>query len=126
MTAVSPLYGMCELLVRDIDHTHTNRLPVVRGFARCRERFTFLCLCKEKMNKRKHTPSTAPGAQRRVRVLRGVSGQHIPVLSGNVRPPVARPLGLIRESRRDRRGPAGQERRRIVFMPGQLATLFQS
>ena len=49
-------------------------------FARCRERVTFLCLCKEKVTKRKHTPSVAPGAERRVHGLRRVFRQHIRVL----------------------------------------------
>jgi hypothetical protein len=71
------------------------------GFARCRERATFLCLCKERVAQRKHTPSVAPGAARRVRGLRGVFRQYILVLSKNARLPVARPSGLIRESRRN-------------------------
>ena len=53
---------------------------VAFGFARCRERVTFLCLCKEKVTKRKHTPSVAPGASRRVHGFRGVFRQHIRVL----------------------------------------------
>jgi hypothetical protein len=71
------------------------------GFARCRERATFLCLCKERVAQRKHTPSVAPGAARRVRGIRGVFRQDIPVLSKNARRPAARPSGLIRESRRN-------------------------
>jgi len=66
-----------------------------------RERVTFLCLCKEKVTKRKHTPSVAPGAARRVHGFRGVFRQDIPVLSKNARRPAARPAGLIRESRRN-------------------------
>jgi hypothetical protein len=78
-------------------------VPLFRSLPRA-SYFSFLV--KRKVTKRKHTPSVAPGAARRVRVLRGVFRQYILVLSKNAiqehaRRPVARPSGLIRESRRN-------------------------
>jgi hypothetical protein len=71
-------------------------------FARCRERVTFLCLCKEKVTKRKHTPSVAPGALRRVHGLRGVFSTAHPCAGRKTRGLLPRALaGLIRDARRD-------------------------
>jgi hypothetical protein len=91
----------------------TTGLPLGPGFARCRERVTFLCLCKESVTQRKHTPSAAPGAARRVHGFRGVFRQDILVLSKNARRPAARPAGLVRETRRVQ-GPR-QIKTRAVF-----------
>jgi hypothetical protein len=76
-------------------------------------------LCKEKITKRKHTPSVAPGALRRVHGFRGVFRQDIRVLSKNARRPAARPLGLIRETRRDQ-GPRSIKTRTGSRLPPEL------
>jgi len=65
------------------------------------ELYDFGNTLKEKITKRKHTPSVAPGATHRVRGFRGVFRQDIRVLSKNARRPAARPSGLIRATRRN-------------------------
>ncbi len=90
--------GTCFLLLQST----RKDFPPVLCFARCRERATFLCLCtapraartaqparrastagasQERVAQRKHTPSVAPGAMRRVHGLRGVFRQDVHVLS---------------------------------------------
>ena len=73
------------------------------------ERVTFLCLCKEKLTKRKHTLPTRPRrCASRVHSAAGIFRRDVPVSSKNDVHPCTSPLrGPVRRLRRCGRGPGG-------------------
>jgi hypothetical protein len=114
-------------------------LPLFSCFARCRERVTFLCLCtaslaartakptrrasvagasQEKITKRKHTPSVAPDAARRVHGLRGVFRQHIHVLIEKRAASCRAPFGPDPRSPSRPGAPADQDQNRLTDVIG--------
>jgi len=71
------------------------------------ERVTFLCLCKEKITKRKHTlPTRLPRCALQVHSASRIFRRYIPVSSKNDVRPARRPVrGLVCQLRRCGRGP---------------------